>query len=438
VTTAARPAGAVAVLGDGLTVAAGSSKLLRGPSIYIGLLTLALAGPGVISQLWVLSWSEAVGIFSLEASDASQMVGFAGILVGLALLGIVVVSIEGGAIGAMLIAGRVLGRPVTLRLALERSRVVFWRLVRAALVVGLIEILASLAWRAVTNAPAVFGDIPNLSVEPIPGAIVSLPFIYSSVAIVVADDGARASLRRSARLARQRKRLAFALAAFALLSGVLEALALGSGVDLIVRLAEVLHLDVTAGGASLVLAMALGLLIATAVGSLVFTVAALVSAPQIVAWDRLGLPTTGLPAAEATEPEVAEAAEAEVTEPEVAVATEAAVTEPELADGEATKFEGGQAPAPDQAPATGQAPGPAGSEALAPEAPTPESAAAPASLAEPPPAAAWGAPPVPTPTAWAIAAATPPRFRWVTVPMRLTIGALWLIVIAMFIGGPPV
>jgi hypothetical protein len=158
----------------------------------------------------------------------------------------------------------------------------------------------------------------------------------------------------------------------------------------------VLHLDVSAGGASLVVAMALGLLILTAVGSLVFTVSALVSAPQIVAWDRLGQPTVGLPEAEATE--------AVVPEAEVTDVTDAAATAAAAIDAEVTS-----APAPE-----------------------------PPSLAESLPATAWGGPPAAAPSAWAVAAATPPRFRWVTVPMRLTIGALWLIAIAMFIGGQPV
>jgi hypothetical protein len=113
-------------------VAAGSSRLLRGPSIYIGLLTLALAGPGVVSQLWVLSWAESVDLVSLAADDAaSEAIGLAVILVVAAAAGLIAVSIEGGAIGAMLIAGRVTGRAVTLRVAVERSRRVFWRLVRA-------------------------------------------------------------------------------------------------------------------------------------------------------------------------------------------------------------------------------------------------------------------------------------------------------------------
>jgi hypothetical protein len=388
-----RPAGPLSVLADGLTVAAGSSRLLRGPSIYLGLLTLGLAGPGVVSWLWVLSWTGSVDVASQSAVDAANVaIGLSDVLLVLAVGGLLAVSIEGGAIGAMLIAGRVMERPVTLRIALERSRRVFWRLVRAGLAIGLIEIAASFAWRAVTNAPSTIDGVPNLGIEPIPGAIASLPFIFSSVAIVVADDGARAALRRSMRLAGQRLPLALALALFALLSGVLEALALGSGLDLILRLTEGLHLDIAADGASLLLAIALALAIVTAAGSLVFTVSALVSAPQIVAWHRLGLATDGLPAAPVeivVEPGIEPAGMAE------------AIAEPEASD--------------------------------APEAP-------PVAEDQPAVASAWQPefPPTPQPSAWAIAAATPPRFRWVTVPMRVTVAGLWLVVVASILGGPPI
>jgi hypothetical protein len=376
----ARPAGPLAVLADGLTVAAGSSRLLRGPSIYIGLLTLALAGPGVVSRLWALSWTGSVDLASQSAVDAvNGAIGLSDALLVLAVGGLLAVSIEGSAIGAMLIAGRVMGRPVTLRIALERSRRVFWRLVRAALAIGLIEVGASFAWRAITNAPSTIDGVPNLGLEPIPGAIAALPFIYSSVSIVVADDGTRAALRRSMRLARQRLPLAVALALFALLSGVLEGLALGSGLDLIVRLTEGLHLDVAAGGASLLLAIALALVIVTAAGSLVFTVSALVSAPQIVAWYRLGLSTDGLPAALPAEPA------------------------PDL----------GADPAAE--PRANEAAGPSAAPAWQPE---PE--------------------PAPAPSAWAIAAAAPPRFRWVTVPMRLAVAGLWLVAVASILRGPPI
>jgi hypothetical protein len=403
----ARPAGPLAVLADGLNVAAGSSMLLRGPSIYLGLLTLALAGPGVVSQLWVLSWSGSVDLASQPAVDAANgAIELSGALLALALGGLVAVSIEGGAIGAMLIAGRVMGRPVTLRIALERSRRVFWRLVRAALAIGLIEIGASFAWRAITNAPSTIDGVPNLGLEPIPGAIASLPFIYSSVAIVVADDGTRAALRRSMRLVGQRLPLALALALFALLSGVLEALALGSGLDLIVRLAEGLHLDIAAGGASLLLAIALGLVIVTAAGSLVFTVSALVSAPQIVAWHRLGLSTDGLPAALPAGPAPDLGANAAV-EPPANVAAGPSAAPP----GEAESI---TAPALTRDPAIDPLQ-PAAASAWQPE---PE--------------------PVTAPSAWAIAAAAPPRFRWVTVPMRLAVVGLWLVAVASILGGPPI
>jgi cell division septation protein DedD len=382
------------VLADGLTVAAGSSRLLRGPSIYLGLLTLALVGPGVVSELWVLSWSGRVDLVSTaEVDAANEAIGRSAFLLAVAVAGLVAVSIEGWAIGAMLIAGRVTGRPVTLRIAIERSRRVFWRLVRVALMVGALEIIAGAAWRFATHAPPVLGDMPNVTLEPIPGAIVSLPFIYSTVAIVVADDGARAALRRSARLARQRLPLAAALTAFALLSGVVEGLALGSGLDLIVRVTEVLHLDVASGGASLFLAVVLALAIVTAAGSLVFTVSALVSAPQVVAWHRLGEPLAGMPAA-------------------VVAAAEAAEPEPTPAEPEPTPAEPEPTPAePEPTPAE-------------PE-PTP---------AEPEPTPA----PTPAPSAWQMAAERPVPFRWMTVPMRLTAIGMWLVALASLLGGSPV
>jgi hypothetical protein len=378
------------VLADGLSVAAGSSRLLRGPSIYLGLLTLALAGPGVVSRLWVMSWTGSVDLASPSAvAAANGAIGLSDALLVLALGGLLAVSIEGGAIGAMLIAGRVMARPVTLRIALERSRRVFWRLVRAALAIGLIEVGAGFAWRAVTKAPSTIDGVPNLGIEPIPGAIASLPFIFSSVAIVVADDGTRAALRRSMRLAGRRLPLAVALALFALLSGVLEGLALGSGLDLIVRLTEGLHLDIAAGGASLLLAIALALVIVTAAGSLVFTVSALVSAPQIVAWHRLGLSTDGLPAALPPDPIVEPGATPESL---AGPASSAASDDPQVAE--------------DQ-----------------------------------PVAPAWGPPAdraVPAVSAWAAAAAAPTRFRWVTRPMRLAAAGLWLVALASILDGPPI
>jgi hypothetical protein len=410
------------VLADGLSVAAGSSRLLRDPSIYLGLLTLALAGPGVVSQLWVLSWSESVNITSPAVVDAAnEAIGLSAVLLVLALGGLIAVSIEAGAIGVVLIGGRVMARPVTLRVALERSRRVFWRLVRAALAIGVIEIAVSFAWRFATNAAAMVDGVPNVALEPIPAAIVSAPFIYSTVAIVIADDGTRAALRRSVGLARRRPKLTVALAAFALLSGVLEGLALGSGLDLIVRVTEGLHLDVADGGASLVLAIGLGLAIVTATGSLIFTVSAIVSAPQIVAWHRLGLSTDGLPSVPPADPVAEPAAEADVAPPPspmaetVAASVAAPIGEPS------------GVPEPPISPEPPMAPG------TAAPAITPEAAFAPLPVAP-----AWSPAPALELSAWAQAAAARPRFRWVTRPMRLAVAGLWLVALASILGGPPI
>jgi hypothetical protein len=386
-------------------MAAGSSRLLRDPSIYLGLLTLALAGPGVVSQLWVLSWSDSIDLTSQAVVDAAnEAIGLSAFLLVLALGGLIAVSIEGGAIGVLLIGGRVMARPVTLRVALERSRRVFWRLVRAALAIGVIEIAVSFAWRFATNAPALVDGVPNVALEPIPGAIASAPFIYSTVAIVIADDGTRAALRRSVGLARQRPKLTVALALFALLSGVLETLALGSGLDLIVRVTEGLHVDIVAGGASLVLAIGLGLAIVTATGSLIFTVSAIVSAPQIVAWHRLGLPTDGLPAAPVSE---SSADPGDVPE--------------SLADPGAGPVAVASSDAPEPAPESGP----------------------PAIWADEPAAPTWELPPRPTPSPPGAAGLVPParapaRFRWVTRPMRLAAAGLWLVALASILDGPPI
>ena len=150
-------------------------------------------------------------------------------------------------------------------------------------------------------------------------------------------------------------------------------LALGSALDLIIRLVEPLHLDLTAGGPSFLLAAALALAVIMAAGSLIFTVAAIVSAPQVVAWVRLGLPTHGLPAA-APEPEP-------------------------LAAGRRAR--GGARGGARAAGVLGVDPG------ARPRAPGRRRRQRQA------------------------------PFRWVTIPMRLVAAGIWLIAIASLVAGPP-
>ncbi|MEW5991101.1 MAG: hypothetical protein AB1736_07105 [Chloroflexota bacterium] len=384
-------------------MAASCSRLLRTASIYIGLLMVGLAGPGVVAGLTLLDWEASFEVGAGIDDELAGAVGRAGILILMAFVGAIIVTVEGSAIGVTLVAGRVLDRSIALREALHRSRRVFWRLVRAGVIVGLVQLAVSHAWQVAIGVTSI-GNFETLTSEPIPSAIATAPLLYATVAIVLADDGARAGLRRSIRIARSAPLLTGVLMGFGLLSGFVQAFALGSGLDLIVRLTDALHLDITAGGSSFLAGAVLALVIVMAAGSLLFTVSAVVSAPQVVAWTRLGLPVDGLL--------VSSPAPTEPVEPPAVGAFDAVL---------------------------GAADRPVGPIADAVEpAPEPVVEPAPEPAAEPPPTAdSWGAPapPAQAPSAWAAAAAAPPRFRWVTVPMILTIAAMWLIAGASLIGG---
>ncbi|MBF8290611.1 MAG: hypothetical protein HW391_1579 [Chloroflexi bacterium] len=382
-------AGPAAILGEGLTLIARNSHLLRRASIYLGLLTLAVAGPGVVAAISLFTWVGEIDLVELAesgsgAGDYASVIGRFGILMILAFFGIIVVAIEGTAVGILLLAGRVLDRPITLQVAVEQSRRVFWRLVRAGSIVAVVEAAVTLGWAYASGS--MDGEESLGLLAPIPGTLAAMPFLYSSVAIVVAGDGARGSLRRSIRVARRAQRLTLALAGFALVTGVIEGFALSSGLDLIGRFTEFVHLDPAAGGLSLYLGAALALALVMAVGSLIFTVAAIVSAPQVIAWTRLGEPTGGLP----FEPELVPAGVSEPEpEPDAPIATE---PEPGVSD----------APQDDDADQ------------------------------------ASGIPPivgiVPAPSAWN---RTESFRRGVTIPMRFVVAVMWGGAVLIVIGGPP-
>ena len=410
-TAAARPeTRPTAVLAEAFTLAAGSSRLLRRASIYIGLLMLALAGPGVVAGLALLGSTDAFDPSAPLDEELATEAGRALILIALALVGAIIAGVEGAAIGITLLAGRVMDRPISLAAALQRSRRVFWRLIRAGLIVVAVEMGASIVWGLATGAVKL-DDLENLTTEPIASAIATLPFVWATVAIVLADDGARAALRRSMSIARRNRLLTVALGLFGLLAGVVQTFALGSGLDLITRLTEALHLDITAGGLSFLLAAALALAIVMAAGSLLFTVTAIVNAPQVVAWSRLGLPLDGLP----TEglPTVSVAASS--------VATSLVESPPLAAPPPASPPVA--APPPASPPVDVPLPDAASAALASPDPASPELALRPQGWWQP-------APPQPPPNAWAVAAAREEPFHWVTLPMRLTVIGMWLIAIA--------
>ena len=117
--------------------------------------------------------------------------------------------------------------------------------------------------------------------------ILLAPLGYLATGVVIGDVGAIEALKRSIRLARARPRIAFVVALFTLLTAAIQTFALFAGLDVLVRVAAFLHLGVSGGVLPLVLTL-LGLLaFVMAFGSLNFTIAAIVAAPQVSAF--LGL-----------------------------------------------------------------------------------------------------------------------------------------------------
>jgi hypothetical protein len=283
--------GAWSTLSGGLDLSVAASRQLRGASVYIGLLTLALVGPFVVI---ILAFGAAQGGFDwLEDAlvgmrpdmvPVEDSVGTYLLVSGIvAFIGFFVISVESQIIAVAILGGRALGRPMTLREALHRSRQVFWRVVGASILVGFLLIVPNLVLSAVLASTFDEASEASTVIATGVGALLAAPFAYIVSGIVLGDVGAREAVRRSTRLARARWRLAIAVSSVGAVVAYIQLFAGGAGVDILTRFGGALHLgyDSTMGTIALSLVVLAGVL---AVGSLTFTLTALRDAPQIVAF----------------------------------------------------------------------------------------------------------------------------------------------------------
>ena len=289
-TTAPIP-GAWATLGGGLDLSLSANRQLRGASVYIGLLTLALVGPFVII---VLAFAAAQGGFGwfedmllgiepdlLPVDDSVGTYLFVSAFV--ALIGFFVIGVESQIIAAAILGGRALGRPMSLREALHRSRQVFWRIVGASLLVGFLLVLPNLVLNSVLeSAFDPTSEAPTVIATAI-GALLAAPFAYIVTGIVLGDVGAGEAVRRSIRLARARWRLAIAVTSVGAVMAYIQLFAIGAGVDILTRFGSMLHLGLDSSGSTVALTLVV-LTAVLAIGSLTFTLTALRDAPQVVAF----------------------------------------------------------------------------------------------------------------------------------------------------------
>jgi hypothetical protein len=301
------------VVATGLQLSLASSSELRRASIYIGLLILAAFGPAVVAVLLVIGrLGERAGdvfqelLFSPETLAETQP-ELGGVLIVLMLVAIggltsyIAISIDAGNIAVAILGGRSAEQPMRLWEAITRARQVFWRVAGAGFLVGLVGGTVQLALTALVESFTTSVETSSV-VTTVLGTLILAPFAYIASCIVLGDVGAVEALSRSWRLFRVRPWLAVVVVLFTLVTSAIQLFALSAGLDLLIRAGELLHVSLTEGAFAFLIAVVLILAALTAFGSLLFTVGAIVAAPQVAGFLGLTFFSGGLDRARSPEP----------------------------------------------------------------------------------------------------------------------------------------
>ena len=292
------------VVSAGLQLAVASSRQIRDASIYIGLLSLAALGPvAVLVLVGIARLLSVPGTIDALLADPTQLmleqpdlVGPLALMYILALVGLLLlltISIDAQSMAIALLGGVAAERPLRLWETVLRARQTFWRIAGAGGLVGLVSVIVTL----VLSAPFLRPFDSNTGVTFITsmiGTLVVTPFAFAAAGIVLGNVGVTESLRRSVRLFRARPRIALVVTLFTLVTAAIQTFALGAGLDVAIRVGELLQLEVDQGGVALILPSILVLAFIVAFGSLTFTIAAIVAAPQVAAFLGLTYYSAGL------------------------------------------------------------------------------------------------------------------------------------------------
>lgn len=288
---------------EALDLLARSTGDLRRASFYIGLLVT-----GTVAPFALLVWRVSVDLEPLpiaeqidRLSSGVQETISASLVV--ALIGLIVAFIESRAVAATLLAARLEGQPLELRYAVRRSRHVFWRIVRATIVTT-VPLLLVQRWTEGLAADAFRGESEVSVISAgIVATILLTPFAYVLTGIVLGDAGALDAVRRSVRLFRAGKLAALVVALFAWSAQLLTTIGLVAGLDLVLRAAGVTSLFSSTDAVGTATTAFILVILVFAVGTLLFTVAAISHAPQVVMFLALTHVAPGLDAARAARDE---------------------------------------------------------------------------------------------------------------------------------------
>ena len=275
------------LVGRGFDLVVGATPQLRVASLFVAATFLGLAGPGAVVIVELVSrlpdFLVPADLVYPSSPYGPALAGIA-VLAVIGIIGLVVLSVEGSIVAESLLAGWLTGRPLTLRQAVIRSRQTFWRVVRGSMILSVpLGVLSTAISTALGSRAGQGSDAPSLVSSFVVG-LAGAPFTYLISGIVLGDVGAREALRRSVRLARVRWRLPVIMAMLSFVSGAIELFALGAAIDEISRVADVLHLGFNADLPQAVVSYLLLLVGVLAVGTLAFTIGAILAAPRVVAF----------------------------------------------------------------------------------------------------------------------------------------------------------
>lgn len=282
------------LIGASFDLLARSSEEVRGASFYIGAILLGTAG-GYVLAFWAV---EVVSVHRTVAETEAAMTGALGGWFGLlglvGLLGVMVASVESRAMATAILGGRAADRPISVRAALARSRVTFWRVVLASIIVsiplGIAQAIAILALDAIAPSATEL----SLAVTAVVAAFVGAPFAYLLTGVVLGDVGPLEATRRSFRVFRARKAAAVVVALFESVAQLLILFGVSAGLDIALRLLTSLGLGVDSGAAGIALTTLMIAAGVFALGTLILTVTAISIAPQVVMFVGLTHATMGL------------------------------------------------------------------------------------------------------------------------------------------------
>lgn len=252
----------------------------------------------------ILLWRVSVDFEALSiAEQINRLTGGVDLAINASLIvaaiGLIVAFIESRAVAVTLLAARLEGHPLALRDAVERSRRVFWRIVRATIFTTIPLLLVQRALEGL--AADIFRGESEVSVisAGIVTTVLLAPVVYVLTAIVLGDLGAWAAIRRSIRLFRAGNFAALVVALFAWGAQLLTSFGLVAGLDLVLRAADLTTLFSSSGAAATVVTAIVLVVLVFAAGTLVFTVAAISHAPQVAMYLALTNAAPGLDAVRA-------------------------------------------------------------------------------------------------------------------------------------------